>query len=220
MGNFTTRSIVRAIVVPFQFIALGFRIRGRENLRELGRSGAVSICNHIHMVDCTMVDEAFYDRRMYYLTLEDSFKIPVVRELIRGLGAVPIPRTPGKMSELFSEMSKAVRSGSFVQVYPEGTLRPYCTKLRSFRDGAFKLAVDSGAPIVPAVLTLRARRGLYRLYKRKACLSLHIMPPMYPDTALPTRKEAIEELRDRCKAAMEETLSKYSEIPAANGGDK
>ena len=90
-GNALLRIFVDLILSVFDKIAFGFRIEGQENLKLLGKRGAVTICNHLHPLDCSMVDLAVRRRRIYYITLEANFRIPVIRHLIRILGAVPLP---------------------------------------------------------------------------------------------------------------------------------
>lgn len=203
------RGFAAAILSVYNKLAFGFKITGKENLRLLD-SGAVTICNHVHQMDCTMINLALLRFRIYYLTLEANFKIPVIRHIIRILGAVPVSGNPHTMHELFDAMTEALHSGSCVQVYPEGVLRPYYKGIRKFRNGAFYLSVKSGAPILPMTLTYHTPKGIYSLYKSKPCIHLNILKPIYPDLSA-DKKEAEEKLRIEAKAVMEESC-RQSEI--------
>ena len=66
------------------------KIEGKENLTTL-QTGAVTVSNHVLVLDCAMVGLALDEKKVYYTTLEDSFKIPLVRHLIKLLRAIPIP---------------------------------------------------------------------------------------------------------------------------------
>lgn len=204
-GNALLRIFVDLILSVFDKIAFGFRIEGQENLKLLGERGAVTICNHLHPLDCSMVDLAVRRRRIYYITLEANFRIPVIRHLIRILGAVPLPHKSHTSRELFDAMAQAVQDGACVQIYPEGVMVPYCRKLRSFRNGAFRLAVKSGAPIFPMVIVQRKPSGIYRLYKNKPCLTLKVLPPIEADPSL-GKREAADDLKQRCFDAMEQAM--------------
>lgn len=206
LGNFLIRLFAQIILRPFNYIAFGMRIRGRENLRALGRSGAVLTCNHVHPMDCTFIDIAATGRRIYYVTLETNFKIPFVRLLIRGLGGVPLPSNPANMADMFSQMEIALHRGALVTMYPEGVLHPYYEGLRRFKNGAFKLAADAGCPILPCAITYRAPRGLFKLYKkRRPCMTVNILPPIYPDADSKSAAQTAR-LRELTVAATAEAL--------------
>ncbi len=182
---------------------LGLKIDGRENLDAL-EGGAVTVCNHVHPLDCTMIGLALFPRELYYVSLASNFQIPLVRHIIRWLGAVPISKSPHQIGRLFDEMGKAMAEGALVQIYPEGVLIPYDKALRKFKSGAFRLAADNGVSVVPMVITQEKPRGTF-FWKRKPCLHLHILPPIAPDPGLAPR-EAANDLRQRCLAAMQARL--------------
>jgi 1-acyl-sn-glycerol-3-phosphate acyltransferase len=49
-------------------------------------------------------------------------------------------------------MKRVLDSGLDMLIYPEGTRNKTSEPLKSFYDGAFKLAVDTQKPIIPVVL--------------------------------------------------------------------
>ena len=53
-------------------------------------------------------------------------------------------------------------------MYPEGSIEMYCDHLRKFSDGAFTIAVDANAPVLPVVITPRERKGLWKLLKTQS----------------------------------------------------
>ena len=196
---------VAAILLEFiDRIVFGLRIYNRDKVRELRDTGFVSVCNHVHYMDCTMLALAFCDHRpIHFVSLASNFQIPLVRHLIRILGAVPINSRPQDMKRLFQEMGAALQDGAVVQIYPEGILAPYWEGIRSFQKGAFFLAVQSGKPILPSVITFHKPKGLYRLYKRKPCIHLTLLEPVYPKPG-DTSREEILRLMEVCRRRMEE----------------
>lgn len=200
------QTIAKALLAGLDKLLFGMRIEGREHLKELGGRGVVTISNHIHPMDCTMLSVALRWRRIYYVSIEANFRIPVIRHLIRMFGAVPLPTQSHTMRELFQAMSECLQRGAYVQMYPEGVMVPYDNTLRPFRNGAFRLAVRNGVPILPVViLQQRPASGWYRLYKRKPCLTLKILPPIEADASL-GKREAADVLKERCRQAMEQEL--------------
>lgn len=204
LGTGLLRLAVFLLLSVWNYFAYGMVIEGRKNLKALD-GGAVTVCNHIHPMDCTMIDLAVFPRPIHYVTLDTNFRIPAVRHLIRWLGGVPLSHSPHQMGKLLAAMGEAMKDGELVQIYPEGVLIPYCTDLRKFRNGAFRLAADNGVPLVPMVLTQEAPTGILKLYKKKPCLHLHILPALHPDPALPPRAAA-NRLREQCLQVMQEHL--------------
>ena len=163
------------------------------------------VCNHVHLLDCTFIDCAIPVKRMYYTTLESNLGIPIARHLIRWFGGVPIPTSMENLKTFMTEMDRALKCGHFVCMYPEGVLYPYFSDLRDFKDGAFKIAARSNVPVLPLVITFRKPRGIYRLYKKKPCVTLKILPPVFP--AAPRGRKSALEMKDKCYSAMRQAIS-------------
>lgn len=184
---------------------LGLKVCGRKNLRKL-QGGFVSVANHVQTLDCGMVLQALAGHRVYYVSLESNFALAWLGKIIRWAGAVPLPTKPAQLFEQVHAMGEALRRGDVVHVYPEGALVPYCDHLRPFGTGAFNLAVRNHVPVVPMAICQRARRGLWRILKRRPCFTLRILPPLYPNESL-RRVDAVQDLAERCWQQMNAALA-------------
>lgn len=211
------------VVLPFYTrLVLGVRVHGYSNLRRAGRGGLVVACNHTHYLDCALIDCLFWPlgRRIYYATLEDNFKIPIARHLIRWLGGVPIPKSPHHMARFLEEMAGALQNGGCVSIYPEGVLRPYADRLYPVKRGAFYLAVQAGTPLLPLCITFRESRGLRRLFRQKPLMDLHVLEPLQADPSRPPREETDRLMSEYCRS-MEVCIAGvyrgFSDLPAENG---
>lgn len=189
----------------FDHLAFGLRIRGRKHIRQLKGKGAVLVCNHAHYFDCTFLGLLVLPRKAVFTSLERLFYVPVVSQLIYFLGSVPVPSSPSRMREFLRQMVEAVQDGRLLCIYPEGELIPYCESLRDCKDGAFTIAARANAPVIPIALTLRPRRGLWKLLKRKPCLTLEAGAPIYPTPQENTRRSA-RVLYDETLQAMKHML--------------
>ena len=198
---------VAILLYPFNTLWYGLKIRGRKNLKSLKGKGFVSVSNHVHPMDCTFVNLAMFPKRLYYMTLASNFKIPVIRWIIRILGALPLTDKISSRKELMSAMEEALEYGSAVHIYPEGILRPYYPFLRKCKSGAFHLAYTSGKPLVPMVMTYRKPRGIYRL-KRKPCISLTVLEPIYPDKTAP-KSDEVSRLQELCEKRIQDFMNSY-----------
>ena len=92
-------------------IFLGFYVINKNKI--VKDKGFVSISNHIHYLDCTLIGLIYYPNRVHYPTIEENFKIPFVRKLIRLLYAMPIPKDRIKKDRLYLQINKAFK-GNFI----------------------------------------------------------------------------------------------------------
>ena len=190
-GNAILKTLAMLLVYPFLRLFLGFRIIGRENVKRLKNRGFVAVSNHVHVMDSPMTACAIGFRRTYFVSAASNFCIPVIRHLVRALGAVPLSDEPSQVMKMFSEMEKAISANKAVQFFPEGFLIPYGSEIRPFRRGAFKLAGDTGAAVLPMVFTYQRPGGVFRHLKRKPFVTLHILPAVEPDPGLSARQAGI-----------------------------
>lgn len=153
------------------------KIEGKENLKDL-KTGAISVSNHVLFLDCSMVGLAWGIKRVYYTTLEGSFKIPFVRRLIKLLRAIPIPNDIKNKEYFIKAIDNLLQNNGIVHFYPESALWPYCEKLRNFKNGAFDFSVKNNVPIIPMVIKFRQPKGIRKLIKSKKDVTLFILKPI------------------------------------------
>ena len=194
------RTGIHAVLRPALRLAFGFRILGRENAKAVS-GGAVTVCNHIHLLDCAMVYMAFPKRRMWALSLPANLQLPAAGAIVRTMGGLAVPGSAEGYRTLYRHLEDCFARGHWLQVYPEGELRPWCRELRPFHPGAFRFAVRFGVPVVPCVLRQYRRRGPF-----KRGLELVVLPPVDVLTDLPA-KEAALEMEQRARSAMERALN-------------
>ncbi|HQM96827.1 MAG: lysophospholipid acyltransferase family protein [Clostridia bacterium] len=201
LTNTLLRIVVAILFNPLNRIILGLKVEGRENIRKVKHKGYVFITNHVHAVDCTFIDCLIPFKRLYYVTLESNFQIPVVRHLIRILNAVPIPSRTRCIKEFLDNMDKAIAYGSVVCMYPECYLLPYYKGVRKFKKGAFHIAIKNKCPILPMVVTFREPDGIFRYIKKKPCVTLTVLEPVYTENMGTAIKDEIN-LMETCHTMM------------------
>lgn len=203
-------NLLYAIAIPILAIlnkvCFGFKIIGKENLKQL-KGGKVTISNHVHYLDCTMVGLSNLPHKTFFTSLQSNFKIPIVRQLITLLNTIPIPKDFSCKKSFLTSLYTLLQKGKTIHFYPEGSLWPYHKKIRHFKKGAFDLAVHSQVPIVPMVFQFVEPTGiLHNFLKTKPCIQLKILEPIYPDTTLSPLEASIQ-LRDIAYKKMTEALN-------------
>ena len=197
--------LVGCILYPVNKLWLGLRVEGMHNMKLIKGTGAVTVSNHVHHLDCSMVKLATLGRRTWFTSLYENFQIPVVGYLVKGLGAAALGQSTREKCQVHRALLHNIKNGDLVHYYPEGMLIPYYNGLRPMYGGAFAIAVQAKCPVVPMVVTSRENRGLYRL-KKRPCMTLHILPPIYPLSGLSGR-QGRQALQLRVEQSMQEVFN-------------
>lgn len=105
--------------------------------------------NHTSYLDIVF-SPFFVDHTAVFMGKYELLKIPLFKYFFVYLD-IPVNRKSIKDShKAFSDAGKKLDEGLSVIIYPEGTIGDR-GKLRPFKNGAFKLAIEKQVPIVPAV---------------------------------------------------------------------
>lgn len=185
-------------------IVYDLRIEGKENVRNI-KTGGVTVSNHVLYLDCAMIGLACGKKKIFYTTREESFEIPFVKTLIKYLRAVKIPRDIQEKVEFRQKVDSLLQAGNLVQVYPEGSLEPYSTDLREFRNGAFHFAVNNDVPIIPIVIKFREPKGIRKIFKRKKDVTLIVLEPIKVEKTGNIREDIIH-LKNEVYEKMKDNL--------------
>lgn len=176
-SNLLYYGIAFPILLILLKIVYDLKIEGKENIKNL-KSGAITVSNHVLVLDCAMVGIACIWKKVCYTVQEKSFQIPFVGKLIHFLNAIPIPDKIKEKKHFIQEVDTRLQKGDIVHFYPEGSLIPYHKEIRDFKNGAFDFAVRNQVPVVPMVFQFREPRGIRKLFKRKQDVTLSILEPV------------------------------------------
>ena len=127
----------------WKFSTDGLRIRDP-------RRPYVAVSNHESYADVFLISHLPWE--MKWLGKEQLFKIPFLGWMMWLSGDIPVKR--GRKDSIMTAM--AVCGGKLkqrvsVMIFPEGTRSPDGALL-PFKDGAFRLAIENNAPILPIVV--------------------------------------------------------------------
>jgi 1-acyl-sn-glycerol-3-phosphate acyltransferase len=129
-----------------------------------------------------------------WLAKRELFKIPIFGRAMRNVGYISIDRSNRQSAfESLKVAADKIKSGVSVLIFPEGT-RSRDGKIRPFKKGGFVMAIDSGVPIVPVVITgTRAimPKGKFRVYPGQVSMVIH--KPIDTSTYTRETKEALME---------------------------
>lgn len=187
--------------------AAGIRVRieGRENIQP--GVHYIFLSNHVSNLDPPVVLPSVPGMTSVFLKKE-LMKIPLLGTAMRMGKYVPVSRSNSREDAQRSVevAADALNSGLHITVFPEGT-RSADGRLLSFKKGAFFLAEQTAAPIIPIVITGTERmmpKGTLRITPGEAYLKF--LAPIRPqDTA--SREELMERVRSAMQAELERRRS-------------
>jgi glycerol-3-phosphate dehydrogenase (NAD(P)+) len=204
--------LIRALFVPFFLVYFRLQRIGREHLP---RSGPLLLAsNHRSFLDPFVIG-TLVRRPVYYMAKRELFEKRWQAVLLNALGAFPVDRGAGD-SDAMDTARAILARGDCVVVFPEGTrMRP--GPLGQPRRGVGRLALETGAPVVPVAVigSDTVRRG-WRIRPRKVRLRVG-RPLRFPtvEQCSPTLAAAVTERIWACVSLQWQWLGGAEAPPAA-----
>lgn len=146
-----------------------------------------------------------------FLAKQELFRIPLFGTAMRRIGIIEINREArGSSRQAINDgVTLAAERGYSLIVFPEGT-RSKDGTMQPFHKGAFRIAIDTGLPILPVVIegTDRVSKpGSKIIHPGRA--QVRILPPI--ETADMTNKDNLRDLTRSIESDMTEAYGALSE---------
>ncbi len=141
-------SIIKFIAYPLFRVLFSVEHEGVENVPE---DGAVIIAgNHPSYLDGLLVGLPI-ERPIRFMAWDALFKVPLLGALIKAMGAFPVDIRKGRGEAAFREALRVLSRGDALGIFPEGQ-RSEQAAMGDLRTGVARLAIETGAPIVPVTI--------------------------------------------------------------------
>lgn len=178
------------------------RIEGAENIPH-GES-CIFLSNHVSNLDPPILLPAIPGMCSVFLK-KSLTKIPLIGIAMRMAKWVPVSRghSRAEAEQSVTIAADALRSGMHIFIFPEGTRSPD-GNLLPFKKGAFFLAADTHAPLVPIIIKGTAqmmRKGSRKLFPGTA--TVRFLPALRPQN-FSSREELMDTVRLEMQAALAE----------------
>ena len=147
-------------------------ILGKENLPK--NNNFVVYSNHIEYTDPLYVKQVFKDFSLAYLSKEELFKYPILKNILTSTGCVPLSRKAGDRQALQAVLQtiKQVKNGQPMGVFPEGT-RSHSNTMGEFKSGSFKIAQKAQSDISPLVIfNMHKTIDIFKMFKVKVYIKV------------------------------------------------
>lgn len=199
--NLVRKSISRAFM---NLSGIFFDIRYEE---PLDRRGTYVFCpNHTSYLDiplmCLVANGSYF-----FMGKGELIRNPLFRLFFKTID-VPVRRESKVDSyRAFKRSARRLRKGSSLVLFPEGTIPDHPPGLGTFKNGAFRLAIEAGVPVVP-VSMLNTWKILYdkgqRHGSRPGIIRIFVHRPI-PTTGLSAADD--ERLKERVYEIISSKLS-------------
>ncbi|HEX2774236.1 MAG TPA: lysophospholipid acyltransferase family protein [Micromonosporaceae bacterium] len=142
------------ILGPWLKLIFRPQVTGREHVPDEGP--AILASNHLSFSDSIFMP-LMVKRRVTFVAKAEYFtgkglKGWLTKMFFVGTGTIPVDRSGGRAAQAALETQlKVLRAGNLAGIYPEGTRSPDGRLYRG-KTGVARLALESGAPVIPVVM--------------------------------------------------------------------
>lgn len=176
----------------------------------------VVVSNHESLADIFLISHLPWE--MKWLSKEAIFKIPIMGWMMRMAGDIAVRRGDRRSRlQALEECRQRLEQNVSVMIMPEGT-RSTGDELLPFKDGAFRLAIETQSPVLPlAVAGTRDAIPKHSLVFGRAVAEVRALEPI-ATTGL--TMQDVPELRDRVQSLIAETRKRLlAELRTGQGSD-
>ena len=139
----------------------------------------VVVANHQSMMDICVLFRAI-PVPLQFLLKQELSRLPLVGAYAKAMGMIFVERSSAReATKRMREAAQLVKAGATLCVFPEGT-RSQDGEVLPFKSGAFQIALDSGADVVPVAIEgsgkVLSLGGLFRV--RPGTITVTIGTPL------------------------------------------
>jgi 1-acyl-sn-glycerol-3-phosphate acyltransferase len=169
----------------------------------------IFVGNHTSYLDIVL--STFYiDHLAIYMGKAELLKAPLFKTFFKGMD-IPVNRmNRGDAHKAFMKAGAEIDKGRSMVIFPEGTISSF-GKLKPFKNGAFKLAIEKQVPIVPIVNLNNwklLQNGGY--FKSFGCFGVAKTVVLEPIETKGMTEENLVDLRERVFKLIIDTLDEYN----------
>jgi 1-acyl-sn-glycerol-3-phosphate acyltransferase len=164
------------IVIPLVRAIFRVRVTGIHHVPLEGP--AILAFVHVSVLDgpCLAAEVAWRRRRtVRFLVASEIFDVPVSGWFLRRYRQIPVRRGKSDGGAL-DEVIATIRRGGVAAIAPEGTVNPTPGELQRIRSGIARIALPTGAPVIPV--------GIWGTHRRWSKTGRHWGMPLRPKLAL------------------------------------
>lgn len=166
----------------FTFAGVRRIIKGKEHFKN-GQNYVV-VCNHNSFMDVPLSVTAVPPNKT--IAKIEMANIPVFGMIYKRGSVLVNRKSEESRRNSFLKMKAVLDMGLHMCIYPEGTRNKTAEPLQRFHDGAFKLAIETKKPVIPALIFYTSKvlpRKPFFFWPHK--VEIHFLPAVSIENKLP-----------------------------------
>ena len=112
------------------------------------KGGYMISANHCSFFDPIIVHSVFWKRRIYSLATKDLYSSKLNTWFFNHMHCIQVDKENFSLNS-FHEVTRQLKRGKVVCIFPEGELKRYTQEVRTFKSGIVLMAYSAKAPILP-----------------------------------------------------------------------
>jgi 1-acyl-sn-glycerol-3-phosphate acyltransferase len=213
--RFAIKVLRRTIILKTQ------RIEDFDSMDLIPKTGAaIVIAPHLKEFDALIAPELVTrtGRPPRIFAKASLWKIPIVKQVFNAGGLIPVERGTEKAAASLDLALEKLQNGDIVFIFPEGTVSKDKNHWpMTAKTGAARLALQSGAPVIPVLQDGAQFLGKkYRKSHKKVTVYTKVYPAIDFSTVADYRGEAIKKPTarqiDDANSIIEDTLTRIIEL--------
>ena len=223
-GRYAAGRAFRLVAVTSLLINPLWRFKVRGGRLKNPRKPYVVVANHESYADVFLL--SCFPWEMKWLSKDTAFKIPLMGWMMQMAGDIKLVRgNRDSAADAIVQCRDRLNKRVSIMIFPEGT-RSRTSEMLPFKDGAFRLAIETGAPILPIAVAgtrFAMAKGTFKFQPARA-LAQHLEPIDTTGLTLADIPVLKQRVRDRLEAGRQILARELgitfgnSEGQSANGG--
>jgi 1-acyl-sn-glycerol-3-phosphate acyltransferase len=192
------QQISRAWMRIFFFLTgLRLNIKGKEHFKK-GETYII-VSNHNSLMDIPLTTPFIPGANKTIAKIEMA-KVPLFGMIYKRGSVLVDRRSEESRKNSFTLMKEVLEMGLHMCIYPEGTRNKTNQPLQPFHNGAFKLAIDTHKPILPAVIfnTAKVLPVHKNFFFWPVKVKMHFLEPVEPGS------QTLDQLKEKVFMLMKE----------------
>jgi 1-acyl-sn-glycerol-3-phosphate acyltransferase len=172
--------------------------KGKEHFKK--DENYIVVCNHNSFMDVPLSSPGIPGKGNKTIAKVEMAKIPLFGIMYRRGSILVDRKSDESRKSSFTKMKQVLAMGLHMCIYPEGTRNKTNEPMQRFHDGAFKLSIDSGCSVLPAVI-FHSRKVLppgKKIFFWPHKVEMHFLPAILPNGL------NVEQLKEKVFVTMKE----------------